>query len=346
MRKRTILLSMLVFSFMLLNNITRAQRFESALAYMEYIGEQYTNINEELWDYIKAAAHKKNVAKIESRRRELVNTTKAAAARISRLPDYEGDGSYRDSVVAYLNISHLLLDEDYEKIVDLEKIAEESYDLMEAYMEAKKQANEKATQAHERLQVEQQAFADTYGITLIDTENKLSQKLEKANEVYDYYNEIYLIFFKSYKQESYLLDAISRSDYSALEQNRTTLENFASEGIKELARKGSIDGDYTLKQATQRLLTFYKKEAGQTMEDFAAFFLTMEKLQQIQAVMEKKSKSQLTQKEVDDYNKLVKDYNTMVKKYNETNQKLNDERNDLINEWNKVADKFINKHVP
>ena len=82
------------------------------------------------------------------------------------------------------------------------------------------------------------------------------------------------------------------------------------------------------------------------MEDFAAFFLTMEKLQQIQAVMEKKSKSQLTQKEVDDYNKLVKDYNTMVKKYNETNQKLNDERNDLINEWNKVADKFINKHVP
>lgn len=330
----------------ILSSPAKAQRFESANEYMDFIGEQYNNISKDLWDYIKAAAHKRNASKIESRRRELIKTTKLAASRISRLPDYEGDGSYRDSVVSFLNISRILLEEDYEKIVDLEKIAEESYDMMEAYMEAQSQANDKAKIANENLVAEQETFAKKYGINLIESDSKLSKKLEKADEVYDYYNKIYLIFFKSYKQESYLMDALSRQDYSALEQNRATLEQFAGEGLSELARVGSYDSDYTLKQATQKILNFYKKEAGKTMEEFANFFLTMEKLQRIQAIIDKKKQSELTQKEVDDYNKLVNEYNTLVEKFNETNETLNDERNELPDDWNKASDKFINKHVP
>ena len=36
--------------------------------------------------------------------------------------------------------------------------------------------------------------------------------IRKASESLSYYNQVYLIFFKCYKQEAYVLDAMQRND--------------------------------------------------------------------------------------------------------------------------------------
>jgi hypothetical protein len=44
------------------------------------------------------------------------------------MPALGGKTEYRDSVVAFLNLNYLVLNGDYDKIVNMEDIAEQSYD--------------------------------------------------------------------------------------------------------------------------------------------------------------------------------------------------------------------------
>jgi len=48
------------------------------------------------------------------------------------MPPWKGDRSYRNSSVAYLKLVYHVFNEDYGKILNLEEIAEQSYDAMEA----------------------------------------------------------------------------------------------------------------------------------------------------------------------------------------------------------------------
>lgn len=343
---RILTISIVIFISVFQTKTISGQKFSNPLEYMEFIGDQHHTITENLWDYIKAASHSRNAKKIESKRKELIKSTSLAKMRIKRLPDYEGDGSYRDSVVSYLEISYLVLKEDYEKIVNMEEIAEESYDLMEAYIKAKKLANEKLNQAAIVVRDQQEIFADTYGINLIDSDTKIGKRISDANEVYDYYNNVYLIFFKCYKQEAYVMEALERKNLSALEQNRKSLIQFSKEGLYSLDTIMGFEGDYSLCQNCRKAMVFFKDKANNEFEFFSNFILKQENLEAIQGAFERKSSNQRTQKEIDEYNKIINEFNAMVNDYNAKNNLLNNERNEIFNSWNKTSEKFINKNVP
>ena len=123
MRKLTVLL--LLISSMIVNA-------QSAVEYLNEINEQYEEISKDTWKYMKTVAHSKSARKIEKKRKELIETTYSAKSKIRTLRGFEGDKSYRDSVVAFLTISYNVLKNDYDKIMDMEEIAEQSYDAMEA----------------------------------------------------------------------------------------------------------------------------------------------------------------------------------------------------------------------
>ena len=85
------------------------------------------------------------------------------------------------------------------------------------------------------MQDVQKTFAAKNNITIVEAESdKISKKIEKANDALKYYNIIYLIHFKCYKQEMYTLDAISRSDVNGLQQNINTLLNFSNQELEKL----------------------------------------------------------------------------------------------------------------
>jgi len=324
----------------------KAQQYAEPLQYMNYIGEQFNTLNEDLWNYVRTASHSKNVKKIESKRKELMRNAKLTKSRISRLNDFEGDGSYRDSVVNYLEITYHVLNDDFVKIVNMEKIAEESYDLMEAYLEAKKQANSKLDHAAEIVVEQQDIFAESFNITIIEKPSKISDKLKIATKVYDYYNQIYLIFFRSYKQESYALDAMAREDISGLEQNRKSMIQFSNSGQAILDTMDSYNEDHSIKEACGKLLQFYKDEANNDLSFFMEFIQTRDKLDELGKIMENKTPQERTSDETNEYNSLVNKFNSMVAEFNQKSEEINKTRNQLIDEWNKTSSKFINKHVP
>ena len=324
---------------------TVAQEAAPALAYMQSIGGEFKKIQQDTWDYTRSIAKNKSARKVENKRKELISTIKGAMGRMRKLGGYKGDATYRDSVLSFLDISKSVIEENYAKIMEMEDIAEQSYDFMEAYLLAKQTASEILQAAGERMDVEQEAFASKNNITLVKSETKLSKKLEESNQVFKNYNEVYLIFFKSYKQEAYLLDATSQGNINGMEQNRNSLVNYSEEGLNKLKEVSAYKGDNSLKTACLQMLNFYKEEATLKYGLITDFYLKKENFDKMTEVIDKKPQKDRTKEEIDAYNKSLKEYNGLIEKFNQRNKELYESRSRLLNEWNKAAEKFTSSHV-
>ncbi len=319
---------------------------QTAVEYMNVFTAEYGKIQQDMWDYTSSVSHGKSARKVEKRRGELIQTSNAALSKAKTASGFNGSTQFRDSVIEYFRISNLVLKEDYAKIVDMEAVSEESYDAMEAYMLARERANDKLVAASEMISREQKAFAAANNINLISSEDALDKKMSIAGEVYDTYNEIYLIFFKSFKQEVYLTDAITRQDINAIEQNRNALVSAAEEGLKKLEAVKPYKNDRSMIEATKKLLNFYIEEGKNEIPKMSDYFMKTENFNKVKKAFDEIPEKKRTQADVNEYNKAVNDMNASVNTFNATNQNLNKKRSALIDGWNSAAEKFTDTHVP
>ncbi|TSJ44747.1 LIC11966 family surface protein [Fluviicola chungangensis] len=319
---------------------------QTAVEYMNVFTAEYGKIQQDMWDYTSSVSHGKSARKVEKRRVELIQTSNAALSKAKSAKGFNGSTQFRDSVIEYFRIANLVLKEDYAKIVDMEAVSEESYDAMEAYMLARERANDKLIEASEMISREQKSFAGSNNINLITSDDPLDKKMAVAGEVYDTYNEIYLIFFKSFKQEVYLMDAIGRQDINAIEQNRNALVAAAEEGLKKLDAVKPYKNDKSMVEATRKLLNFYIEEGKNETPKMADYFMKTENFNKVKKAFDEIPEKKRTQADVDGYNKAVNEMNAGVNTFNATTQNLNKKRSALIDSWNATAEKFTDTHVP
>ena len=340
---KTQFLSLFVLLFIGVNSI-QAQEKHPAVVYMDKISSEYQVISEKTWDYLSTAANSKRLRKIEKKRKQLVKSIKDARSNVSKLPAYEGDKTYRDAAITFLKINEQVIDEDFAKLMDMEEVAEQSYDAMEAYLLAKDIANQKLQDAGDDLDVVEKQFAANNGITLNETESELGKKIKAAGEVFGYHRGIYLIFFKAYKQEAYLLAAMQANDMAAIEQNKVALIAASEEGLAKLDTMRSFKNNRQLIQTCQRVLKFYIEEANKDVKMLAEFLLEKEKVDKAQKALEAKKKR--TQEDVDEFNKMVENVNKSSQDLNNQMNKSNNERSQLIDLWNDSVFQFTSRYIP
>ena len=338
--KQFITLSVLV----LFSTIAFAQNFDNAGEYMSYIGKQQENISKKYLSYTSASAHGKREKKVEALRNKLISEVEEARMNIGGMPSFKNDKSYRDTAVNFMKLYYNVLNDDYSKIVNMEDIAEQSYDAMEAYLLLQEKVNEKLEQGNERMKVAEKAFADKNNINLISSKNELDDMMEQVHQMNVYYHQIYLIFFRPYKQEAYLMEAIGKGNITGIEQNKSALLKYAQEGLEKLNGIKAFQGDNSIAGACKTMLTFYVKEVNDKMGTISDFFLTKERFDKIKKEFEKKSEP--SKDEVAAYNKGVVDINKASDAYNKSNQTLNDQRKEALDNWNKTEKSFFDEHTP
>lgn len=317
---------------------------QTAVQYMDKIGKEFDKISKETWDYTRAVAHNKKARLIEAKRREMLSANRNAYTRIKNMPDFKGDGAYRDSTLRYLELSYIVLNNDYAKIVDMEEISEQSYDAMEAYMTAQERANEKLEIAFDVAVNGQQNFARNNNINLIDKENKTEQKLEKASEVFKFYNKIYLVFYKPYKQEFYLLEAQNKGDINAMKQNQEALSQLSKDAKEQLKAIKPYRNNTTLKAACNDVLDFYIYEADKKVSSLIDFYLKKEKFDKMKTAMGTKGKNP-SPSETTEYNTAVNEFNKASNNFNTVNNDLNNKRASNLENWNNAVARFLDRNV-
>jgi hypothetical protein len=319
---------------------------DSPVDHMNQLYENYEQISKDTWDYIRQASRGKNANKIEKRRNELATTLRTSKYEANKVSTYKGDASLKIAVVNYLNLSYLVINDNYKKIVNMESIAEESYDAMEAYLLTKERVNDKMDSAFSVLQTAIDSFAATHNVTINESDNsRISKKLKNASRVNKYDNKVYLLFFKSSFYDEQMITAQNEGKIGDIEQYRQTLEITSKEGMDLLKEISGFEGDNSLKDACFKMLEFYYGEAVRYTPKQVDFYQKKDKMEVSLKNYQSKNKKSLTQKDVDEYNNAVNEYNEAIKSFNETNDYLNKYRTLRLDNFNKVRDDFFNKYL-
>jgi hypothetical protein len=297
-------------------------------------------------NYLSAVSHGKSARKVEKLREKTVNTIFTARGEVAGTPPFKGDKTLKEATVNYLKIVYAVFNEDYAKIVNMEEVAEQSYDAMEAYLLAQEKAGEKLKSAAEGRTKIARDFAQKNNVQLTENRSELDEKLEKADKVSEYHDKLYLIFFKSYKQEMYLMDAIGRSDINAVEQSRNALQNYATTGLEEVDKIDAFNSDASLHTACKKALQFYKEVAERKVSPITDYLVAQENFKKIKKTAETKPANQRSQADIDNYNKAIAEINKAGNTYNKANAEMNKGRSEVIDSWNSAVKRFMDVHVP
>lgn len=333
-----------LFCSYLFQNKVGAQSFENAGDYMSYINKANEELTATYLSYMSAVAHNR-AKKVEKRRIAVVEAISDTRYKIQAMPPWKGDKSFRDSTVAYLKMLNIVFNEDYAKIVNMEEIAEQSYDLMEAYMLAQEKAGEKLQEAADRQYEMQKEFAKKYEIRLVNSVSELDLKSKQASALMKHHDEVYLIFFKPYKQEMYMVDAVNRKNILAIEENKNSMKKFAEEGLAKLKSTRGYNNDPSLIIACRKALDFYIKEAEQA-QVIIDFYLAEENFNKVKKAFDSKPASKRTQADVDAINKAGEEFNKAVNEFNKINKQINKEREQATGGWNKAVKQYLDLYMP
>lgn len=324
-----------------------AQDFKTPLDYMNYMAKETENISKQTWKYTSAVAHSKSPRKIEATRKTLLKAIQAAQLKIGNLKGgYKGDVDYRNDMLAYLTFEEMELNQEYDKILDLQEISEKSYDAMEAYIRFRDAVNDKISSETDKINASQLTFAGKHNIQIVEGETAIGKKMKKTGEVYDYHTDLFLIFFKANIAETGFMNAIEAKDAEGIAKNMALLQTAADEGLAKLATMKGYENDMAMIASTKKAMEFFRKEATEYAPAALEFISSQNKMEEANKALEAKKEKDRTKEDINDFNKMVAQSNKAVVAYNRVLNKYNTERANVTNSWNNTTDSFISRHVP
>ena len=313
--------------------------------YMNAVTDAETLMNKSYMTYVSASAHSSRKRKIEKLRGAAIDAILTCQGTINYLPAFKGDNSLKQSSITYVKLCYKIFNDDYVHIVNMDDIAERSYDEMQAYLLLQQATNDTLEVAINRITIAQEKFAAKYNVTLSHEKTELGDKMEATNRMDRYHNKVYLLFYKCNWEDNQLTDAINLKNVTKIEQTRSALGKYATEGLAVLDTLHSFENDASLAGACKQALVFYSNEATTQIPKVTDFFLKEENFNKLKAAMDAKG-NQRTQQDVDTFNKSVNDINAAVATYNQTNDYLNNGRNEVNKSWMDTEKAFIDAHTP
>src|ERR1700743_3032481 len=111
-----------------------AQNLENPGDYISAIYKIRVAMDSKYMQYLSATAHTHRARKIEKLRQEVLDNITDSRYKMTDLPQYKGDNSLRQGNIDYIKLCYIVFSEDYKKIVNMEELAEQSVDEMQAYL--------------------------------------------------------------------------------------------------------------------------------------------------------------------------------------------------------------------
>jgi hypothetical protein len=184
-----------------------AQNLDNPGDYMTAVSNAHVEMNQRYMAYLSASSHGKRARKVEKLRLQVLESITKCRYKTIELPYYKGDNTLRQSSIDYILMCYNVFNDDYARIVNMEDIAEQSFDDMQAYILLKEKVSEKLREASSKMNKASTEFAAKYKVNIIESTDPLGEKMSTANKVSHYYNKVYLVFFKCNWQSDAILKA-------------------------------------------------------------------------------------------------------------------------------------------
>lgn len=293
------------------------------------------------YEYVKAITRMRRAKAVEKKRQELIKMIGMARDHAKGFGSLNGDSSLIEDFYGYLDLVYKVLKEDYDKILDMEDIKEQSFDQEEALELAIDMANRKLHECYERLRDCEISFFKRYKIEYDDQKSELTKKIERANNALDYYSKINRVVIRLNRYYNYAMNAVSNKDLILLEQHISTISSYSKEGIKILKNSNSYNGDSDLIKAALKYAEFVRNEGLVYLFANVDFMLHVDKFEKLNKRFNKIKPADRTKEDVDRYNGEVNKYNEAIKNINKTNDGAYEKVGMEIKHWNEITEEFF-----
>lgn len=318
----------------------------TAVEHMTFLSGQEETLSLKYLSYMSEVAHGARARKMEKRRQELIAAVRLAIREGNKLRPFEGDASLRNAYVNYWTVLLSIFNEDYGKIIDMEEVAERSYDAMESYLLLQDKVDEKLKEAYNKVPEAYSTFAASHHVQLTQGQStKLDRKLNETSRVNNYVRQLFLINFKSSVQESNMIDALNKGDLNGMEQSKNALKTYSEEGLSRLDTLKPYKGDGSLITACRKVLEFQKNESTR-ITVLSDYMLKRDEFEKIKKAFDAKPANSRKQADVDAYNKSLEAMNKGIADYNKVNDELNKGRDKALQNWETTRKRFLDQHVP
>ncbi len=319
---------------------------------MDHITKQQKKVMKEFFSYNKSISYvsKKHTPKqIQGKYNDVMQAINEAKSNIDSMPSFKRDSThkdslYRDSASSYFRQFGLLLSNNYNKVATLQATANQSYANMEAFLAAKEAADKKLKSLNERFYAATLKFANSNKLSDSTRKDLPAKAVGEVIETGNYFKKVYLIFFKSYKQETDIQNAIERKDANDLKKSAKDLAKSAQDGQAVLDTISPFKKDKSLVTDSKAVLTYYEKETDNKLDPIVNYFAAAKDFDEVRSRFN--SKSGHSGPDVKKFKKSVKVFNKALHKYNKAMNSIYKKKKSLLSKLDHSTHSFFKKFKP
>ncbi|GEM54734.1 hypothetical protein B0A58_00890 [Flavobacterium branchiophilum NBRC 15030 = ATCC 35035] len=321
------------------------QDYKNPTVYLNRIGEIQQVVAMHTWQLNKTLATL-NHDRIEKERLSFVRSLEGIKIKIKNLDrGFEGDVTFRDKLLIYLNNIQLYIKNDYGELINTYPASTLSLKNMETYIEAENIFKKKMSAEVAKLNEEQKIFAQNHGLKIIKNNSEVGKKLAESNEFFDYSKSLYLIFFKCNITESQMTSDFDSKNYEEYRKNADIFKKYVEDAKVKLNNIGDYKNDSTLKKTVLNIVTMYDNEIKMLLPTINEYITNYKNFTDYDNIFKTKIKNK-TQTDILMYNDLLKKLNTSITNYNSLNSRINVQRKVIKQSWEENQKSFIDKYTP
>lgn len=265
--------------------------FKNPGDYNNFIMKEMAASVQKNFEFLSFAVHSEDYDLMDTKRKEVVRQINESKDKIGKMPAINGDTQLRDEAVEALNEYKNAFELDFKDVIGLKKKSKDSYEAMENYFKAEDKAEEKVTNATNRLRKVQERYASKNNMKIVNPgeDDALEQKMARISAVNAYWRGIFLQYFKVSKIYDKMWDMLAQQKPGPLEHQRVEVVTIAEKTLPLLKSRPDFNGDVEFRDQTVTVVEYYLKVAR---DDFGK-------------IVEMLNKKNLTQEDIDFVNSIV-----------------------------------------
>jgi hypothetical protein len=314
---------------------------EAAAAYMNVIDQTVKLSTDQLDEYINAVLENKPLRKLDKQLSELQLDIQNGQKVLKKSKGFKGDKEYLEAAMAFLNSTDSILTNGYKALQERESVAVKSVKEMRSYLLDRMMVNDRMANIYRSYQKHKSSFAEGYKVNVLTNDKNLGNTIKKSQEVYQYYNRIYLHYFACQIIEKQILQSINTENIQELDSLITVFKDTVKQNVIYIESAPSYKGNRDLAIVTGKVIDFYKNEI-QGFEKMLEYIRLKEEMTMLQGKIQS---GKASKEEKSKFNSNIETINSLGESVNAETMKQNKKRSEITNEWNERSRNFILKYL-
>jgi len=291
-----------------------AQTMQEIDRYLTYFNNQHIEVNNLAMAYLQYSVHSDDFGTIEQQRQKLIKQLNSSVEFMEKIEPIEGGEDLKNTALevfrSYLESFNL----DFVNLMELKVESQSSYEAMEKYFAARKEAEKKVNEAAETYAEAQRNFAEKHNIEIKEAEQNAG--MQELNQLNNYHQSIFLKYSKILMRNNEFMQYLNTQDLENIAKSRLQLVKDTEETIKVLEAMPAFKEDTEYRDAVIAFVREIQKLAVGDYKDLETIL--------------KKAETERTQVDVDTFNSAMQNFQTIIPQINAL---VNEKGNELLKKY-------------